>query len=364
MTEPSHNRIEAALKTYTDPHLQTDLVSAGAVKSIEIDGGRVAARIELGFPAKSYAPQLTLALSEVLRALEGVQAIDVQVDWKIVPHRVQAGKKPLAGVKNVIAVASGKGGVGKSTVAVNLALALAQEGAAVGILDADIYGPSVPRMLGVAGQPETKDGKTIEPKETYGLKVMSIGLLVEEDTPMIWRGPMATGALQQLLGQTHWGELDYLIVDLPPGTGDIHLTLTQQIPVAGAVIVTTPQDIALLDAMKGLKMFEKVKVPVLGIVENMSLHVCSQCGHTEPVFGEGGGEKMARKYGVPLLGQLPLDAGIREQTDSGRPTVVADAGGPLAARYREIARRAAAQLSLRPKDMAGKFGDIVVEAAR
>ncbi len=364
MSDLSRSHVEAALKTYVDPHLQTDLVSAGAVRAIEIEEGKVRVRIELGFPARSYAQTLSLALTEALRVLEGVRAIDVQVDWKIVPRRVQAGKKPLPGVKNVIAVASGKGGVGKSTVAVNLALALAQEGAAVGMLDADIYGPSVPRMLGVGGQPETRDGKTIEPKEAYGLKVMSIGFLVEEDTPMIWRGPMATGALQQLLGQTNWGGLDYLIVDLPPGTGDIHLTLTQQIPVAGAVIVTTPQDIALLDAMKGLKMFEKVKVPVLGIVENMGLHVCSQCGHAEPIFGKGGGERMAQKYGVPLLGQLPLDKAIRQQTDSGRPTVVADTGGPIAQAYREIARKAAAQLALRPKDVAGKFGDIVVEAAR
>ena len=362
MSDLSRTIVEGALKTYVDPHLGTDLVSAGAVKAIDVEGGRVQVHVELGFPAASCVQPLTLALTEALRGLAGVSAVDVQVDWRVVPHQVQAGKKPLPGVKNVIAVASGKGGVGKSTVAVNLALALAQEGAKVGVLDADIYGPSVPRMLGVAGQPETRDGKTIEPKRAYDLAVMSIGFLIEEDTPMIWRGPMATGALQQLLGQTAWGELDYLIVDLPPGTGDIHLTLTQQIPVSGAVIVTTPQDIALLDAMKGLKMFEKVKVPVLGIVENMSVHVCSRCGHAEPVFGEGGGERMAQRYGVPLLGRLPLDARLREQADSGFPTVVSDGTGPAAEKFREIARKAAARLSLRPRDTAGKFPDIVVEA--
>ncbi|HEB77681.1 MAG TPA: iron-sulfur cluster carrier protein ApbC [Methylothermaceae bacterium] len=361
MTEISRTDIEAALKTYIDPHLGTDLVSAGAVRSIQLENGRVTVAIGLGFPAKSYVSRLTQTLGEILRRLEGIEAIDVQVTWNVQPHKVQQGQKPLPGVKNVIAVASGKGGVGKSTVAANLALALSQEGAAVGILDADIYGPSVPRMLGAGGQPETRDGKTIEPKRAYGMALMSIGFLVDEDTPMIWRGPMATSALQQLLRQTNWGELDYLIVDLPPGTGDIHLTLTQQIPVAGAVIVTTPQDIALLDAMKGLKMFEKVKVPVLGIVENMSIHVCSRCGHEEALFGQGGGAQMAQKYGVPLLGQLPLDLSIRENADSGHPTVVADAGGPIAARYREIARNAAARLSLRPRDMAGKFPDIVVE---
>ncbi len=362
MSDLSRTIVEDALRTYIDPHLETDLVSAGAVKAIDVDGGRVRVHVELGFPAASYVQTLTLALTEALRGVVGVTDIDVRVDWRIVPHQVQAGKKPLPGVKNVIAVASGKGGVGKSTVAVNLALGLSREGAKVGVLDADIYGPSVPRMLGVAGQPETRDGKTIEPKRAYDLAVMSIGFLVEEDTPMIWRGPMATGALQQLLGQTAWGELDYLIVDLPPGTGDIHLTLTQQIPVSGAVIVTTPQDIALLDAMKGLKMFEKVKVPVLGIVENMSVHVCSRCGHAEPVFGEGGGERMAQRYGVPLLGRLPLDARIREQADSGFPTVVSDSTSSAAEKFREIARKAAARLSLRPRDRAGKFPDIVVEA--
>ncbi|MBS1211663.1 MAG: apbC, partial [Proteobacteria bacterium] len=273
---------------------------------------------------------------------------------------VQKNLKPMAGVKNIIAVASGKGGVGKSTTAVNLALALAAEGARVGILDADIYGPSQPAMLGLSGQPDVVEGKGILPKVAYGVQSMSIGYLIDEDTPMIWRGPMVTGALQQLLNDTRWDNLDYLIIDLPPGTGDIQLTLAQQIPVSGAIIVTTPQDIALLDAQKGLKMFEKVSVPVLGIVENMSVHVCSQCGHEEHIFGEGGGEKMAQKYGVELLGSLPLDIRIREQADGGHPTVVADPQGPAAMRYKEIARKMAARLALKAKDYSARFPTISI----
>ncbi len=361
MAQISKETVEAAVKTHVDPHYGTDLVSAGCTGDIAIEGGKITLRIDLGYPAKRMASRLTLELTERLRRLPGVESVDVQVDWHIATRTVQPGQKPLPGVKNIIAVASGKGGVGKSTVTANLALALALEGASVGVLDADIYGPSIPRMLGVGGQPETRDGKTIEPMRAYGLAVMSIGFLVDEDTPMIWRGPMATSALQQLLQQTQWGELDYLLVDLPPGTGDIHLTLTQQIPVTGAVIVTTPQDIALLDAMKGLKMFEKVKVPVLGIIENMSLHRCSQCGHEEAIFGHGGGEKMARKYQIPLLGQLPLDISIRENADSGHPSVVAEADSPIADRYRQIALTAAAKLAQRPRDQAGKFPRIVVE---
>jgi len=275
---------------------------------------------------------------------------------------VQKGVEPIKGIKNIIAVASGKGGVGKSTTAVNLALALSAEGANVGILDADIYGPSQPRMLGVHGKPESKDGKTLEPMTSYHLQAMSIGFLVDEETPMIWRGPMVTQALQQLLKDTNWTDLDYLIIDLPPGTGDIQLTLAQQVPVSGAVIVTTPQDIALLDARKGLKMFQKVEVPVLGVIENMSTHICSQCGHEEHIFGAGGGTKMAEQYDVNFLGSLPLDIRIREETDNGKPTVVAEPESRIAQTYREIARRAAAKLSLQAKNYAAKFPKIVIQS--
>jgi len=361
MTELSRGAVEAALKKYIDPHYDTDLVDAGCVSKIEIGGGKVSVTVDLGYPAKRLISRLTIELSECLRNLPGVDSVEVDIDWHIVSRAVQQGQKPLPGVKNILAVASGKGGVGKSTVTTNLALALALEGARVGVLDADVYGPSIPRMLGVSGQPESRDGENIEPLRAYGLEVMSIGFLVEEDTPMIWRGPVATRGLQQFLNQTRWGDLDYLLVDLPPGTGDILLTLTQQIPVSGAVIVTTPQDIALLDAMKGLKMFEKVNVPVLGVIENMSLHICSQCGHEEPIFGQGGGEKMAQKYHIPLLGQLPLDISIRENVDSGHPTMVSEPTGPIGRQFHRIAIKTAARLALRPKDKAGIFPKIVVE---
>jgi len=278
-----------------------------------------------------------------------------------VAHAAQRGVKLLSNVKNVIAVASGKGGVGKSTTAVNLALALAAEGAAVGILDADIYGPSQPTMMGISGRPETLDGKTMEPLENHGLQVSSIGFMIDPDEPMVWRGPMVTQALQQLLEQTNWRDLDYLIVDMPPGTGDIQLTLSQKVPVTGAVIVTTPQDIALLDARKGLKMFEKVGIPIIGIVENMSTHICSNCGHTEAIFGQGGGEKMCKDFGVDFLGALPLTMSIREQTDSGRPTVVADPDGAVASVYKEIARKVAVKVAEKAKDMTSKFPSIVVK---
>lgn len=352
--------VEAALRTYIEPHLGKDLLTAGVVRALKLEGKRLNLQIRLGFPAKTQIIPLTSAIKNQLAAI-GLTEISVEIDWEIFPHRVQSGQAPLSGVKNVLAVASGKGGVGKSTVAANLALALVQEGAQVGLLDADIYGPSIPRMFGVREHPKTQDGKTLEPIEAFGLKLMSIGFLVEEDTPMIWRGPMATSALKQLLTQTHWQALDYLIVDLPPGTGDIHLTLVQQIPVAGAVIITTPQPIALLDAMKGLKMFEKVKVPVLGIVENMSLYRCPKCGHEEAIFGQGGGKELAQKYGVPLLGKLPLDSRIRELADVGQPIVAADPNSKLAQSYGEIARKMAAYLSLQPKDTSGKFPKIVVE---
>lgn len=361
MTSPTRSDVENLLKTLIDPNAEKDVVSAGMVKSITIDGGKIDVRLELGYPAKSYIETLKNAAREKLATLSGVASVTVDVNVKIVAHTVQKTLKTLPNVKNVIAVASGKGGVGKSTTAVNLALALQAEGAHTGILDADIYGPSIPTMLGVSGYPESADGKTMQPKISYGLQTISIGYLIDEDQPMIWRGPMVTNALQQLLHQTAWQDLDYLIIDLPPGTGDIQLTLAQQIPVTGAVIVTTPQDIALLDAQRGLKMFEKVNVPVLGIVENMSIHICSQCGHEEAIFGEGGGAMMAQKYHVDLLGALPLDGAIRKFADSGRPSVVADPDGRAAAIYREIARKMTAKLSLKTKDYSSKFPNIVVQ---
>jgi len=356
MSSITRDRVEAALKTWTEPHLGTDLVSAGALREVSDD----AVSLELGFPLGGYADNLALEVKGMIAAA-GMERAHVRVRSAILSHAVQRNLTPLPGIKNVIAVASGKGGVGKSTVAVNLALALAGDGAEVGILDADIYGPSQPRMLGLSGRPSSKDGKHIEPMQAHGVKCMSIGFLIDAEQPMVWRGPMVTQALVQLIRDTLWGQLDYLIVDMPPGTGDIQLTLSQQVPVSGAVIVTTPQEIALLDARKGLKMFQKVEVAILGVVENMSSHVCSNCGHEEHIFGQGGGERMAADYGVPFLGSLPLDLSIREQTDAGKPTVAAEPQGTIAARYREIARRAAAQLALAGKDYAGAFPKIIVE---
>jgi ATP-binding protein involved in chromosome partitioning len=361
MAELSRLQVETALKEYVDPYLQRDLVSAGSIKDIAVDGGKVKVDVVLGFPAKGYHADLAAKLKEKLGALAGAGEVTVNVSSQIVAHAVQKGVEPIKGIKNIIAVASGKGGVGKSTTAVNLALALSAEGASVGILDADIYGPSQPRMLGVHGKPESKDGKTLEPMTSYHLQAMSIGFLVDEETPMIWRGPMVTQALQQLLKDTNWSDLDYLVIDLPPGTGDIQLTLAQQVPVSGAVIVTTPQDIALLDARKGLKMFQKVEVPVLGIVENMSIHICSNCGHEEHIFGQGGGQKMSDQADVDFLGSLPLDIRIREETDAGKPTVVAEPESRIAQIYREIARRTAAKLSLQAKNYAAKFPKIVIQ---
>jgi ATP-binding protein involved in chromosome partitioning len=361
MSEVSKEQIQEALKGYVQPDLRQDLVSAKVIKGIDIDGGKVKIRVELGFPAKGVLADVAAAVKEKAEAVPGVEAAEVEVGSKVVAHAVQKSLKPIDNVKNIIAVASGKGGVGKSTVAVNLALALAAEGATVGILDADIYGPSQPRMLGISGKPESKDGSTLEPMHSYHVQAMSIGFLIDEETPMIWRGPMVTQALEQLLNDTNWAELDYLVIDLPPGTGDTQLTLAQKVPVAGAVIVTTPQDIALLDARKGFKMFEKVEVPVLGIVENMSTHICSKCGHEEHIFGDGGGTRMAEQYGVDLLGQLPLDIRIREEADGGKPTVVADPECRISLEYRAIARRAAAKLSLQAKDYAAKFPSIVIQ---
>jgi ATP-binding protein involved in chromosome partitioning len=354
--------VQAALKTLVDPNTHKDYLSSRAARNVRIDGGRVQLDVELGYPAKTQVAAIRQQIEEGLAAVPGVDSVQAAVQVKIVPHVVQRGLKPLAGVKNIIAVASGKGGVGKSTTAVNLALALAQEGASVGILDADIYGPSQPQLLGIAGlQPESKDGKSMEPLAAYGLQAMSIGFLVEVDTPMVWRGPMVTQALDQLLGETNWHDVDYLIVDMPPGTGDAQLTLAQKVPVTGAVIVTTPQDIALIDARKGFKMFEKVGIPILGVVENMSIHICPNCGHEEHIFGTGGGAAMCADYGTELLGNLPLDLSIRELADSGKPTVVGAPDSRIAEIYRAIARRIAVKIAERARDMSAKFPNIVVQ---
>jgi len=353
--------VKSALTLVLDPNTGKDFVTMKSIKNIQVDGNDIALDVELGYPAKSQVPAIRSSVIAALKALPGAGNISVNVTMKILSHTVQRGLKIMPNVKNIIAVASGKGGVGKSTTAVNLALALASEGASVGILDADIYGPSQPMMLGVSGQPESHDGKTMEPLTSHGLQVSSIGFMIDPDEPMVWRGPMVTQALQQLLDQTNWRELDYLIVDMPPGTGDIQLTLSQKVPVTGAVIVTTPQDIALLDARKGLKMFEKVGIPILGVVENMSTHICTNCGHTEAIFGHGGGEKMCKDFGVDFLGALPLTMEIREQTDSGRPTVVADPTGPVAAIYRDIARKVAVKIAEKAKDMTSKFPTIVIK---
>jgi ATP-binding protein involved in chromosome partitioning len=351
-----------ALKTVVDPDTQADFVASRRLKNLRIDptNGDVSFDIELGYPAKSRHDELRRALVAAARRVAGVGNVSVSIGTKVIPHAVQRGVALLPGVKNIVAVASGKGGVGKSTTAANLALALASEGASVGVLDADIYGPSQPTMLGVVGRPESTDGKTMEPLVGHGVKVMSIGFMIEPDQAMIWRGPMATQALDQLLRQTNWGDIDYLVVDMPPGTGDIALTLSQRVPLTGAVIVTTPQDIALIDAKKGLKMFEKVGVPILGLVENMAVHVCSNCGHVEHIFGAEGGKRMAAEYDVDYLGALPLALTIREQSDAGHPPVVADPDGEIAALYKSVARAVAAKIALKAKDFSAKFPTITV----
>ena len=359
-TSVTESALLDALKVVVDPNTGKDFVSSRAVKNLRIEDGDVAFSVELGYPGKSQHAALRKGLVAAARTVAGVNNVSVEVSTKIVSHAVQRGVQLLPRVKNVIAVASGKGGVGKSTTTVNLALALAAEGASVGILDADIYGPSQPMMMGVTGRPESEDGKTIEPLENYGVQVMSIGFLIEPDQAMIWRGPMATQALDQLLNQTNWRELDYLLIDMPPGTGDIALTLSQRVPLTGAIIVTTPQDIALLDARKGLKMFEKVGVPILGIVENMAVYCCPNCGHSEHIFGADGGKKMATEYGVDYLGGLPLTMAIREQADAGRPTVVADPDGDIAAIYKAVARQVAVKIALKAKDFSAKFPTINV----
>jgi len=357
----TEQQVQDALKNLIDPNTRKDFVSTKSARGIKVDGDKVALEILLGYPAKSQVAPIREDVTKALKAIPGVTGVSVDVQMKIVSHAVQRGVKLVPGIKNIIAVASGKGGVGKSTVAVNLALALAAEGASVGVLDADIYGPSQPTMLGIRGRPESRDGKSLEPMEGHGMQAMSIGFLIDTETPMVWRGPMVTQALEQLLNETKWREVDYLVVDLPPGTGDIQLTLAQRVPVTGAVIVTTPQDIALMDARKGLKMFEKVGVPILGIVENMSTHVCSKCGHEEHIFGEGGGERMGKDYNVELLGALPLDIHIREQADSGKPTVVSDPDGRVSQVYKQIARRVAVKIAERAQDHSAAFPKIVVQ---
>ncbi|HSN63896.1 MAG TPA: iron-sulfur cluster carrier protein ApbC [Azonexus sp.] len=358
----SEEQIKTALAAAVDPNTGKDFVAGKSLKNIKFDGNDVSFDIELGYPAKTQFDGIRKQVLAAVRAVPGVGNVSANVYSKIVAHSVQMGVKLVPGVKNIIAIASGKGGVGKSTTAVNLALALAQEGASVGILDADIYGPSQPQMLGLAGQqPESKDGENMEPLEAYGLQAMSIGFMVDVETPMVWRGPMVAQALDQLISQTNWRDVDYLIVDMPPGTGDIQLSLAQKVPVTGAVIVTTPQDIALIDARKGLKMFEKVNIPILGIVENMSIHICSKCGHEEHIFGQGGGERMGKDYDVDFLGSLPLEMAIREMTDTGKPTVVGAPDSRTAEIYRSIARRVAVKIAQKAKDMTSKFPSIVVQ---
>ncbi len=356
----TEQQVMDAIKGVNDPNTGRDFVSARAIKNMNVVDGDVAFELELGYPAKSQVADMRKALVGAVRGLPGVHNVSVNISTKISAHAVQRGVQLLPGVKNIVAVASGKGGVGKSTTAVNLALALAAEGASVGLLDADIYGPSVPMMMGISGKPESDDGKTMDPLENYGVQVMSIGFLVAQDEAMIWRGPMATQALEQLLRQTNWRELDYLIVDMPPGTGDIQLTLSQRVPMTGAVIVTTPQDIALLDARKGIKMFEKVGVPILGIVENMAAHVCSQCGHVEHVFGADGGKRMAAEYTMAYLGALPLNMQIRLQADNGRPSVVAEPEGEVAAIYKAVARQVAVAIAAKNRDFSSKFPSIKI----
>lgn len=354
MTQISREQIEQNLKTIIDPHTELDLVAGNSIKDIKIEDGKINIELSIGYPAKSWHQELINSVKAV------VENAEVSISADTVAHKVQEGIKPLKGVKNIIAIASGKGGVGKSTLTANFALALSAEGAKVGVLDADIYGPSQPRMLGISGRPSSNDGKTLQPLESYNLQVMSIGFLVDEESPMIWRGPMVTQALEQMLNNTDWNDLDYLIIDLPPGTGDTQLTLAQKVPVSGSLIVTTPQDIALLDARKAYKMFEKVDIPVLGVVENMSTHICSKCGHEEHIFGQDGGRKMAEQYELNFLGDVPLDLSIRENADSGQPSVVADPDSSVSQKYKAIARKAAAKLALRKKDYSDKFPNITI----
>jgi len=356
----SELQVQTALKELIDPNTHKDYITTKSARNIKIDGETVSLDVVLAYPAKSQVATLKEQIEAKLKSIPGVATVNANVSFKIVSHSVQRGVKLIPGVKNIIAVASGKGGVGKSTTAVNLALALSAEGANVGMLDADIYGPSQPTMLGITDRPESADGKNLDPLIGHGIQAMSIGFLIDVETPMVWRGPMVTQALEQLLNNTNWKDLDYLVVDLPPGTGDIQLTLAQRVPVTGAVIVTTPQDIALIDARKGLKMFEKVGIPILGVVENMSLHICTNCGHEERIFGEGGGERMCKDYSVEFLGSLPLDGSIRSDTDSGRPSVVSAPDSRVTEIYKEIARRVAVKVGETAEDHTAKFPSIVI----
>jgi len=349
-----------ALKAVQDPNTGKPFAATRSLKNLQVSEGDVSFDLELGYPARSQHAAIRRELVAAAKALPGVENVSVNIVTKVISHAVQRGVQLMPNVRNIIAVASGKGGVGKSTTAANLALALASEGATVGLLDADIYGPSQPMMMGIEGRPDSADGKTMEPMERHGVQVMSIGFLVDQDQAMIWRGPMATQALEQLLRQTNWKDLDYLVVDMPPGTGDIQLTLSQRVPMTGSVIVTTPQDIALLDAKKGIKMFEKVGVPILGIVENMAVHVCSNCGHAEHIFGADGGKKMAAEYQMEYLGALPLDINIRLQADSGAPTVVSQPDSEAAGIYKAVARRVAVGIAEKAKDFSAKFPTISI----
>jgi ATP-binding protein involved in chromosome partitioning len=362
MSKTPEAALREAVESYVDPYLGLELRASGALRRLELDAERLAIALTLGFPARHYRDELAAAVEQRVRPLAGARRVTIEIDWQVAARGAQRNLRPIQGIRNIIAVASGKGGVGKSTTAANLALGLAYEGAAVGLLDADIYGPSQPLMMGLAGQsPTSPDQRTMIAPVAYDVKVMSVGFLIDAEQPMVWRGPMVTQALVQLLETTRWGELDYLVVDMPPGTGDTQLTLSQRVPVSGAVIVTTPQDIALLDARKGLRMFQKVEVPVLGIVENMSTHVCSQCGHEEHIFGAGGGRRMAEQYGVDLLAELPLDIRIREQADGGRPTVVAEPDSALGRAYIDLARRTAARLVRIALEPAAAFPSITME---
>ena len=358
MKETDSSHLKELLRSIEDPHTARPLNDA--VRGLAVHGDRVAVDICLDYPAAGWRDRLVELIGGRLRGIDGIDAVTVDVDWQISRHAVQGGLEPLAGVRNIIAVASGKGGVGKSTVSANLALALQAEGASVGVLDADVYGPSMPRMLGLSGRPETTDDRRILPMNAHGLQAMSIGVLVETDQAMIWRGPMATQALQQMVAETKWQDLDYLIIDLPPGTGDIQLTLAQRIPVSGAVCVTTPQEVSVDDVRRAVAMFNKVKVPVLGVIENMSSHICSNCGHEDAVFGSGGGERIAAEAGVPMLGQVPLESGVGRSTDEGHPIVAADPDHTVAQRFREIARAVAGRLSTQTRETKVKMPKIKI----
>ncbi|SFN24472.1 ATP-binding protein involved in chromosome partitioning [Formivibrio citricus] len=358
---PTLEAIQSLLAELENPDAGKSYASARCIKNLKVEGGAVSLDVVLGYPGQSRFDEIRQQFEAALTGVDGVKTVQVNVSSRVIAHAVQPSVKRLGNIKNIIAVASGKGGVGKSTTAANLALALAAEGAQVGLLDADIYGPSLPQIMGLTGVQPESDGETLLPLQNHGVKLMSIGALVDPEQPMIWRAPIVTQALMQIFNDTHWGELDYLVVDLPPGTGDIQLTLSQKVPVTGAVIVTTPQDIALLDARKGLKMFEKVNIPILGIVENMSMHVCSNCGHVEPIFGEGGGAKMCADYDVALLGQLPLDLSIRLGADSGLPSVVAEPDGKIAGLYKAMARKMAAKVAEKAQDYSSKLPPVVVQ---